>query len=158
MRLILALLFASTLSAQTVQITVKQGSISKAWSILLRPKVTLSAFTCAAAEMEPGESTVCTVTLNQPARALGVEVTVVLPTGFTGPASVTVPAGSASATFSLTRLDVIAAGPRVFPVAWSIHIPGCAPQRFAEVLTACCARADRCGLPDAEIAWGPCIG
>jgi len=149
-------ILCSALSAQTVQIAARQGTIQKIWNILLRPKTTLSVFTCAAAEMEPGESTDCTATLNQTARGAGVLVTVTLPTGFTGPASVTIPAGSASATFTVTRQDVIAADPRTFTVAFSARMGGCAAQYFSSVVTACCARADRCGLPGGEIAWEPC--
>ena len=45
-RLAIPLLLAAALSAQTVQITIKQGIVTKVWNILLRSKTTLSAFTC----------------------------------------------------------------------------------------------------------------
>jgi hypothetical protein len=155
--LLAAALFASALPAQTVQVVVKQGITEKVWSILLKPKVALSAFACAATEMEPGDTTACTITLTAPAKAPGVTVTVTLPTGFTGPASVLIGGGVATATFSITRLDLTASNPTIFPVSWSARLDTCT-QQFAGVLLACCAREDRCGLPDSEIAWEPCEG
>lgn len=161
-RLAVLSLLCAALSAQTVtvQIVVKRGLIEKIiWNILLRPKTILSALTCNATEMEPGDSATCTVTLNQAARGNGVTAEVMLPAGFSGPLSVTIPNGSAVATFQITRQDVIAStDPRLFTVAFSARMEGCATQRFSSVVMACCARTDRCGLRASEIAWEPCAG
>jgi hypothetical protein len=158
-RFLLLLVFAGIASAQTVtiQVTAKLNTVQKIWNILLRPKTVLAEFTCDVTEMEPGETATCTVTLNQPARPVGATIAITLPTGFTGPPSVLIPGGAASATFSITRLDTFASNPTIFPVAWSMRLGACA-QRYASVLLACCARADRCGLRDNEIAWELCGG
>lgn len=163
LKLILAVVliafFVGALAAQTVtvQVAAKLGPLQKIWNILLRPKTVLADFSCDMAEMEPGEVSTCTVTLNQTARAGGVSINVTLPTGFTGPPSVLVPGGTAMATFQITRLDIVAGSPQIFTAPWAMRLEGC-EQRFASVLLACCARADRCGLRDDEIAWGPCGG
>lgn len=156
-RFLLLLILAGIASAQTVQVVVKLGAVEKPWNITLKPKVALSAFTCDATEMEPGDTAACTITLTAPAKAAGVTVTVILPTGFTGPPSVLIPGGSANATFSITRLDLTASNPTIFPVAWSMRLGAC-EQRYAGVMVACCARADKCGLRDDQIAWEPCGG
>jgi hypothetical protein len=158
LKLILAAaLFTTALSAQIVPLTVKLGAKELSWTITLKPKVTLSAFTCDATEMEPGDTTACTITLTAPAKAAGVTVTVTLPTGFTGPPSVLIPGGSVTATFTITRLDLTASNPQIFPVSWALRLGAC-EQRFAGILLACCARVDKCGLRHDEIAWGPCGG
>lgn len=150
-------LLCAALSAQTVQIVVKFGTVEKSWDITLEPKTVLADLKCTATKMKPGNIATCTVALNQPADANAI-VTVTLPAGFTGPATVTIPVGSASATFTVTRQDVSASDPRVFTVAFSARMDGCATQYFSSVVAACYVRSDRCGLRDDQIAWEPCAG
>jgi hypothetical protein len=156
-RFLLLLILAGIVSAQDmVTISVKLGTAEKFWNILRLKKVALADFRCAVTESEPGD-VACTVTLTAPARS-AVTVIVTLPAGLaTGPPSVLIPAGSVTATFTITILDVYAGNPETFNVAYTWRLGACT-QPYASVLLACCARADRCGLRDNEIAWGPCGG
>jgi hypothetical protein len=150
-------LLTGALSAQTtVPLSVEYGGKKLSVTMTLRPKVGLSAFTCDVTEMEPGDVATCTITLTAPAK-VGITVMVVLPAGFTGPSSVVISSGLSTATFSITRLDLAASSPTIFPVSWALRLGACT-QRYAGVLVACCARADRCSLRDTEIDQGPCGG
>ena len=152
-----AALFASALPVDTVTISVKLGITEKFWNILRLKKVALADFRCAVTEAEPGDTT-CTITLTAPARSV-VTVIVTLPVGLvTGPSFVLIPVGATTATFTITLLDdVVAGNPQMFNVAHTWRLGTCT-QRFVGVLVACCARADKCGLRDDQIAWEPCAG
>lgn len=138
---------AAALSAQTsVQVAVKFSTTQKIWNILLRPKTVLADFACVAAELEPGESTACTVTLNQSARFGGVAVVVSLPAGFTGPPAVTIPAGATATTFQILRVDLVGyIGPRMLAAPVTARVPGRPAVHWAQVMVPCVARLDRCG-------------
>lgn len=47
-------------------------------------------------------------------------------------------------------------GKTLFDIAYSIRMNGYPTQYYRQMVTACCARADKCGLSNREIAWEPC--
>jgi hypothetical protein len=62
-KLLAVFLLAVPLFAQdtVVRVEVKAGTVSRTWPITLRMPVTITTFTCDRSEMEPGETTTCTV-------------------------------------------------------------------------------------------------
>lgn len=160
----LALAAALCLNAQpqTITITVvpHNGSslLQKLWQLILRPRTIIGDFACDLTEMEPGDSTQCTISLNQPARVPGYPVDITVPPGFTGPGSITIPAGAGTATFSISRLDLSGAiGPQILPTAisvWAVNQPGTAT--YADVGIPCCALRDQCHVPPEKLSQRPC--
>ena len=114
MRIAILALFAGSLVAQTtatVTAVPKGGTAAqgKSYQFTLRPKTFVSSLTCTLVEIEPGESSLCTLNLNQLARAGGIAIDLTLPAGFTGPSTVSVGAGLNITTFTVTRTDTPAA-------------------------------------------------
>lgn len=115
-------LLALSAIAQTadVKVTPRNGTPPKVWTFTLTDKVLISRFACDKAELTPGESSTCTVTLNVLARLGGFLFDVVLPPGFTGPATVLVGMNSSAVDFTVTRVELTAAVLRPSAMmAWS---------------------------------------
>ena len=108
-RLFAILILAAACFGQTATVTVAGAHTTKTWAITLVPKTLILTFVCDKSAMEPGDTSMCTVTLSQAARAV-VPVTITLPDGFTGPASISFPVGMAAQSFQIARTDVAALG------------------------------------------------
>jgi hypothetical protein len=107
--------------------------------------------------IEPGQSAICTVTIDQPASGGGFQVTVILPAELTGPSSVMIPPGAVTATFTMSRAEDGGAALRILPGTYELWgWPDTPMQSYAELMIPCCGRADGCGLPASQIAPEPC--
>jgi hypothetical protein len=95
---------ASSTPAQTTVISAAANGVTKSASIVIAAATAtpqLSGLTCAPASITAGGSALCTVTLSSVAPPSGIAVSVSTSgTGVTVPASVTIPANVASASFS----------------------------------------------------------
>lgn len=90
-----------------VQVQARAGAFSWFWKFILRPSVVLTALSCDKTELEPGESSTCTVTLNRAARVGGFLVGITMPAELSGPTTILVPAGQNNATFTVTRPQTV---------------------------------------------------
>ena len=165
-KLILIMLMATAALCQTppaaVQVSVRLDTMTKIWQFFFGVRTTITLFSCdrsASADdpILPGESSTCTVTLNQPAGRAGVTVQVIIPTPLTGGPSggtITIPPGATSGSFVVTYPS--AAGAWLIPTGLTIWGPGIETQYLAELMWPCCARADQCGLPIEQVAPEPC--
>jgi hypothetical protein len=139
-KLLLLLLAAGTLAAQTTPQTVNLSAtgngVTLNCTITLTTRAVLSKFTCAPINLYPGDTTVCTVTINQPADPGGFLVTIALPSIFSGPGSVTILAGATNAVFVVARSSAspIASIP-VLTTSWTgwTSQPG-SSESYAQVL------------------------
>ena len=90
-------------TTQSATITATLNGASQTASLTLVAPVLISALACNTTTLDAGASSTCTLTLSAPAPAGGVIVSVSANgSALTVPASVNVPAGSATATFSAT--------------------------------------------------------
>jgi hypothetical protein len=106
---------ASVAAATTALLTARVGGVSQTASFQLLPFLSLSSLTCSALVLAPGASTVCTLGLTQAAPG-GAVVTLSANSNVSLPGSVTVPAGAASAAFTLKALT---SGTAVITAAWN---------------------------------------
>jgi hypothetical protein len=95
---------------QTVTVTARRGTSAASTTVTVRANQFVS-LTFRPSVIRGGQSTVGTVTIDQPAPPGGLRanISVVSPAGFTGatpPASVTIPAGARSATFTVRTRQV----------------------------------------------------
>lgn len=106
---IIALALGLDADAQTTAtLSATGGGVSKTLDLTLRVKTVLTGLSCNILDPEPGDILTCAVTISGPARTGGFPVTITVPSGFTGPASISVPANSTTQTFTLIRNNVIA--------------------------------------------------
>ncbi|HXK02756.1 MAG TPA: putative Ig domain-containing protein [Verrucomicrobiae bacterium] len=93
----------SPTSDEPANLTASLGSASQATTFTLQASPAISSLTCALTTLPPGGTTTCTVVLSKAGG--NSTITLTSPASSTGlvlPASVAVPAGSTSATFSVT--------------------------------------------------------
>ncbi len=102
----LALIGFALACAACAQVVVKdsRGNEVKA-PLVVRPLTVPIEVTCSASEIEPGETVKCTARINQPARAGGMVLTVLVPPAVTSPATVVVPAGGTSVDFEVRHIS-----------------------------------------------------
>ena len=100
----------SAVTARTVvTITVSGGGVTRSADLVVHPSLpTLTGFTVSPTSVQGGTSATGTVTLDGPAPAggLGVSLSSNLPGSASVPDSVTVPAGATSASFTVTTFPV----------------------------------------------------
>ena len=100
----------SAVSTRTVvTITVTGGGVTRSADLVVHPSLpTLTGFTVSPTSVQGGTSATGTVTIDSPAPAggLGVSLSSNLPGSASVPASVTVPAGATSASFTVTTFPV----------------------------------------------------
>lgn len=89
-------------SAQTATVTASLNGSSESATLSLTVPVLVSSLQCAAATLTSNTSTSCTVTLSGAAPTGGISITIsgAIPNLLTLPASVTVPAGATTASFT----------------------------------------------------------
>lgn len=102
---------ASITVAATATVSAALNGSSASWTVGLLPSILLTNLTCAPTAITGSGSTLCTLTLNGTAPAGGAVVSLAdNHAALTVPSSVTVPAGSSSATFTATASGISVAG------------------------------------------------
>jgi hypothetical protein len=100
--------------SQVATLTASLGGAPRQFDISLLAGIVPFSLTCRPSIIRPGASTDCTVTLSQAAPSGDTAVTLVSSNGqVTVPSSITVAAGSSSATFSATAGHVVRFSPRI---------------------------------------------
>ena len=155
----------------SVSVTVKYGTAQKVWNFFFGAPYTITDLECTqppdatapapgSTMLLPGDSSTCTVTINQGAPAAGVNIQVLVPSPLTGgPAGgiLTIVQGATTGTFTVAY-PAAANGTTVFlGEAVEIDTPA-STESYLALFIPCCARADLCGDPLSQVSQEPCQG
>jgi len=174
-RLLIGLMLCGMALAQTppasVTVTVKYGTVQKIWNFVFGAPYTITDLECTqppdapapapgSTMLLPGDSSTCTVTINQAAPAAGLQIQVTIPSPLTGGPTggvLTIPSAATTGTFTVTY-SVSANAPTIF-MGEAVEIVGpVSDESYLSLFIPCCARADLCGLPLAQVSQEPCVG